>query len=167
MHFTAAVCRYLAHIVLRNVHLVIANLVRLVRRNEIGKVHFSVFDDLLRVHLSMEIAQVVHLLGELLHACARQFLIIDNRRLAHLVCVARKAFLGLGCCVRRSGVIDMKLQFPETENLRVLFLPQVTAQVRNGLVIYTLDLRLIEQILVLRHELGGVTCRKSQQQKRP
>ena len=69
---------------------------------------------------------------------------------------------GGGICGR--GVVDIQLQFPETENLRILLLTEVIIQVRrrNILGIFHLDMCLVEQVFPLRHELGRTARRKQQ-----
>ena len=83
--------------------------------------------DLLRIDLGMEIAHVIHLLFELLHAGACQFLVVDHRCLAHLMGIARETFLRFSRGIAWGGVIDIQLQFPEAQDLGVLALPQVAA----------------------------------------
>ena len=167
MHFAPLVRRYRAHRRLRNVHCITAYLVGLVRRNKIRKVDLAVLDHFLGVHFGMEIAHVVHLLAELLHADRRQLFIINHRRLTHLVGIARQAFVGLAGRVRRSRVIHMQLQFPETKYLCVLFLPQVAAQLGGGhvLVVHAFDFGFVEQVLAFRHELRCVARSQCQYQR--
>jgi hypothetical protein len=61
----------------------------------------------------------------------------------------------------------MQLQLPETEDLRVLFLSQIIAQLTRGnrLVIHTFHLRLVQQVLVLRHEFRRVAGGEKNRQK--
>ena len=154
-------------LVFRYIHLVRTNRVGLVRRDEIGDVHLAVLDGLDRVHRSLKISHVIHLLAQLLHARTRLLFVVDNRRLTHLKCIPLQGLFGLGSGVYWGGVVDMQLQFPKTEDLCVLPLTQVVAQVRSGhrRVIYTLDVRLVQQTLVLRHEFRRVAGTKQHRDK--
>ena len=168
MHLASLVFGYPADRLLRQVNRIMSDLVRLVRRDEIGQVDLTVLHHFLCIYLGVEITHVIHLLPELLHADRGQLLVVYHGRFAHLVRVAGKAFVRFGRRVRRSRVIDMQLQFPETEDLRVLLLPEITAQVAAGdrLVIHAFDLRLIQQVLPLRHELRRVAGTEHQKERK-
>ena len=165
MDQTARVACNASHFGNRYIHFVVADGVRLVRRDDVGQVHFAVLDTLDCIHLSMEIAHIMHLLLELLHADARQVFVVHHRCLTHLMGVLRHFLQRFGGGVGGSGVVDMELQFPETENLGVLFLPQVAAQLGGGdrLVIDAGHPCFVEQVAVLGHELRRVArCHKTQ-----
>ena len=127
VHFASLIRRYGAHRRFRNIHLVMANHIGLVGGDQISEVDLTVLDHFLGVHFGVKIAHVIHLLTQLLHADAGQFFVVDDRRFAHLMGIARKSFVGFGGSIRRSGVIDMQLQFPKTEDLCVLLLAQIAA----------------------------------------
>ena len=63
--------------------------------------------DLLCIDLGMEIAHVIHLLFELLHAGACQFLVVDHRRLTHLMGIACEALLRFSRGIAGGGVINV------------------------------------------------------------
>jgi TrmH family RNA methyltransferase len=61
----------------------------------------------------------------------------------------------------------MQLQLPETHYLRVLPLTKVVTQIvcSHGLVVRTFDIRLVQQVLILRHELRRVAGAEKHRQK--
>ena len=170
-HFAALfVHRHFAHVLQRDVHFVMTDLIGLMGGDEISEFDLTFLDHFLGVHFGMEIAHVVHLLAELLHADAGEVFVIDNRRLAHLMGIACEPFVGLGSRVPRGGVIDLKLQLPETKDLSVLLLTEIIAKGsgRDFFVIRTFDIGFVQEILTLRHEFGraaGGYQHDSQEQK--
>ena len=157
---------------IRDIYRIAPNLIRLMRRHQIRDIHFAatalfhlstfIFPLYNRIHLGLEISHVIHLLPQLLHADYGQKRIIDNRRFTHFEGILRQAFLRFGRRVRWSGIIYVQLQFPESENLRILFLTQVIAQFagRKRLVVHALHPRFIQQTLILRHEFRRVARAK-------
>ena len=109
MDLAVTVFSNLPHILPRDVHFVMPQMIRCMRGNEIGEVDLTTFDLLNRVHFGLEITHVIHLLLELLHADACQVLIIDDGRFTHLMGIFSQAFLGLGRRICRSGVIHIQL----------------------------------------------------------
>ena len=152
--------------ILRDVHRVAADIIGLMSCHQISDIYLTVLDRLECIHFGLEITHVIHLLLELLHADAGEVLIVDHRRFAHLMRITRQTLLRLGSRVRRGGVIDMELQFPETQDLGVLMLTQILVQFtgRDRFVVHTLHPRLIQEVLPLRHEFRRVArCQKQQQ----
>ena len=147
------------HRLLRQIDRIMADRIGFVGCDKIGEIDLAVLNHFLRVHLGMEIAHVVHLLAQLLHADGGQFLVVDDGCFAHLVGIPCQPFVRFRRRVRRSGVIDMELQLPETEDLGVLLLPQITAQLSggDGFIVHTFHLCLVQQIVPFRHELSRVT----------
>ena len=88
-------------------------LTNIVRCDQIRQFHLAVLNRLHRVHLSMEITHVVHLLCQLLHTHGGQLVVINHRRLAHLMRIARQTLLRFRRRIGRSRVVDMQLQFPK------------------------------------------------------
>ena len=162
MNETAFGGRRMQQVALRELNRIVADIVRLVRRHEIRQFDLAFLNDSLGIDLHIEVPSIHHRLLELLHRYAHEIRVVDLRRFAHFVCILRQALLGLRRRIGRSGVVNMQLQLPETENLRVLFLPQEMVQAARRLVfgVYDSDLRLIEQVLVFGHILRGVTARE-------
>ena len=123
------------------------------------------FQHRLRIHNRIKITTIEHRLIELLNRCSCQQWTVHNRSLTHLMRIGRQTFFRFRRRIRRGGVIDMQLQLPETENLRILLLLQVLGQVGRGLFVRIRHhhFRLVEQVLIFRHVLGCTTTAQQQQ----
>ena len=144
--------------------------VGLVGRNAVGQVHLLLVltADLLRsIYLGVEVAAVLHSQLNLAHGYLGQGLVVYLGCLTHLMGIVGKPTIGLRRSIAGGGIVDMELQFPESEYLRVLLLAQVGAHLRglHLLGIHDLDLSFVEQVLPVRHELGGPACRQQHRQQ--
>ena len=119
--------RYCSYHLVVYIYIVAVNRIGLVRRNEVSHIYLAVLRLHHRIYFRIEITHVIHLPAQLLHTCIRQVRVIDHRRLAHLKRIARQCLIRLRRRVQRSRVIYIQLQFPETENLRILLLTKVWA----------------------------------------
>ena len=138
------------------------------RCNEISQAQFTLFlIYFLRIHLRLEISHVIHLLPQLLHADLGQLFVVDDRCFAHLMCIARETLVGFRSSIAGSSIVDLQLEFPEAHDFRILLLTQIIAEGtrRNGFVIRTFDVCLIQQVLILRHVLRRVAGSQYQAQK--
>ena len=138
LHFAMTpVFRDLPHRIEGDVHFVISHFIGLMCRHPIGQTDFAsllMFLSLVwfilfnGIHLRLEIAKVIHLLTQLLHTDLRQLLIIDDRRFTHLMRIAGETLVRFGGCITRCGIVYLQLQFPESQNLRILLLTEVITQ---------------------------------------
>ena len=156
--FAAVVGGYLIYRGIGDIHLVVPDHVGLVGGDEVAQIDFAFLDNLMGVYFGVEIAHVVHLQSQLLHAYSCQFVVVDNRRFAHLVGIAGESLVGLGGGVYGRSVVDMQLKLPESQYLGVLPLAEIGAQLvgRHFFVVNAFDTSFVEQTLVLWYELGRV-----------
>ena len=156
---TAGVVGHIEQHRILQIYRIVANRIFGSRMHIVRQPYFPLFLFYRCIYRGLEISLVTHRFLYLLHTLCGLQTVIDNRRLAYLVRILCRPLVVRSECIRRCCVVQVQLQFPESQHLRVLCLTQVMTQLRCRNLVRSIYIHvdLVQQLLVFRHKLRHIT----------